>query len=89
MRAPMAPVPPSALPHGQDETVVAVRDLWKTFDSVVVTHSLDSAFRLADRLAVMEAGRLCAAGTPQEILASTVPFVRRFLDTRAIEVTHS
>lgn len=57
--------------------------------SVVVTHSLDSAFHLADRLAVMDSGRLTAAGTPGEILASTDPFVRRFLDTRAIEVRTS
>ncbi len=70
-----------------DDLILRLRaDLGVT--SVVVTHSLDSAFRLADRLAVMEAGRLCAEGTPEEILASTVPFVRRFLDTRAIAVTH-
>jgi phospholipid/cholesterol/gamma-HCH transport system ATP-binding protein len=68
-----------------DDLILRLRaDLGVT--SVVVTHSLDSAFRLADRLAVMDAGRLCAAGTPQEILASTVPFVRRFLDTHAIKV---
>ncbi len=68
-----------------DDLILRLRaDLGVT--SVVVTHSLDSAFRLADRLAVMDAGQLCAAGTPDEILASSVPFVRRFLDTRAIEV---
>lgn len=54
--------------------------------SVVVTHSLDSAFHLADHLAVLDSGRLTASGTPEEILTSTDPFVRRFLDTRAIEV---
>jgi phospholipid/cholesterol/gamma-HCH transport system ATP-binding protein len=69
-----------------DDLILRLRaDLGVT--SVVVTHSLDSAFRLADRLAVMEAGQLCASGTPQEILASPVPFVRRFLATRAVEVT--
>ncbi|MDQ7857435.1 MAG: ATP-binding cassette domain-containing protein [Armatimonadota bacterium] len=60
------------------------RDLGVT--SVVVTHSVDSAFRLADRLAVMEAGRLLASGTPAEIVASGHPFIKQFLDTRAIEV---
>jgi phospholipid/cholesterol/gamma-HCH transport system ATP-binding protein len=54
--------------------------------SVVVTHSVDSAFRLADQLAVMEAGRLLASGSPADILASGHPFVRKFLETRAIEV---
>ncbi len=57
--------------------------------SVVVTHSLDSAFHLADRLAVMDSGRLTAVGTPDEILGSADPFVRRFLDTRAVEVKPS
>lgn len=53
---------------------------------VVVTHDLDSAFRLGDHLGVMEAGRLIASGRPQEILESSNPFVRRFLATRAVEV---
>lgn len=71
--------------HTVDDLILRLRaDLGVT--SVVVTHSLDSAFRLADRLAVMDAGRLCASGRPQEILTSSVPFVRKFLDTRAIEV---
>jgi phospholipid/cholesterol/gamma-HCH transport system ATP-binding protein len=55
--------------------------------SIVVTHSIESAFRLANSLAVMEAGHLVAIGTPAEIMTSTNPFVRRFLETRAIEVT--
>ncbi|MDR7518011.1 MAG: ATP-binding cassette domain-containing protein [Armatimonadota bacterium] len=55
--------------------------------SVVVTHSVDSAFYLADRLAVMDAGRFTAVGTPQDILASPDPFVRKFLETRTVEVT--
>ncbi len=50
--------------------------------SVVVTHDLDSAFRVGDRIAVMETGRLLTSGRPDEIRASTHPFVRRFLATR-------
>ena len=71
-----------------DDLILQLRaDLEVT--SVVVTHDLDSAFRLADRLAVMDAGRLEAAGRPEEILASPNPFVRRFLATRAVVVTSS
>jgi phospholipid/cholesterol/gamma-HCH transport system ATP-binding protein len=54
--------------------------------SVVVTHDLASAFRLADRMAVMDAGALLASGTPEEILRSSHPFIVRFVETRAIEV---
>lgn len=72
--------------HTVDSLILRLRkDLGVT--SVVVTHSLDSAFHVADSLAVMDGGRLIASGSPQEILASQDPFVRRFLDTRAVEVT--
>lgn len=74
--------------HKVDGLVLRLREELGV-SSVVVTHSLDSAFHLADRLAVMESGRLTASGTPQEILESADPFVRRFLDTRAIEVRAS
>jgi phospholipid/cholesterol/gamma-HCH transport system ATP-binding protein len=57
--------------------------------SIIVTHDLDSAFHLADRLSVMEAGQILASGTPGEILESTQPFVRRFLATRTVEVRPS
>jgi len=63
-----------------DDLILRLRDdLGVT--SIVVTHDLDSAFRLADRLAVMEAGRLVAEGRRDEIRSSTHPFVKRFLAT--------
>jgi phospholipid/cholesterol/gamma-HCH transport system ATP-binding protein len=71
-----------------DQLILRLRaDLGVT--SVVVTHNLDSAFHLADRLSVMEAGQILASGTPAEILESTHPFVRRFLATRTVEVRPS
>jgi phospholipid/cholesterol/gamma-HCH transport system ATP-binding protein len=70
-----------------DDLILRLRDdLGVT--SIVVTHDLDSAFRLADRLAVMEAGHLVAEGRTDEIRASTQPFVRRFLGTH-FEVARS
>ncbi|MDR7556668.1 MAG: ATP-binding cassette domain-containing protein [Armatimonadota bacterium] len=65
-----------------DELILRLRaDLGTT--AVVVTHDLASAFRLADELAVMDAGRLVAAGTPAAIRASAHPFVQRFLASGA------
>jgi phospholipid/cholesterol/gamma-HCH transport system ATP-binding protein len=70
-----------------DDLILRLRDdLGVT--SIVVTHDLDSAFRLADRLAVMEAGHFVAEGRTDEIRASTQPFVRRFLATH-FEVARS
>jgi phospholipid/cholesterol/gamma-HCH transport system ATP-binding protein len=65
-----------------DELILRLRaELGTT--AVVVTHDLASAFRLADGLAVMDAGRLVAVGTPAAIRASTHPLVHRFLASGA------
>ena len=47
---------------------------------VVVTHELPSAFRIADRLAMLYQGSLIAVGTKEEFQNSTHPRVRQFLD---------
>jgi phospholipid/cholesterol/gamma-HCH transport system ATP-binding protein len=47
--------------------------------SMVISHDIASAFRVADRLAVLYDGRLAAEGTPEEVRRSTHPFVQRFL----------
>ncbi len=46
---------------------------------LVVTHALDSAFRIADRVAMIHQGSLIAVGTPEEFKASTHPRVRQFV----------
>lgn len=50
--------------------------------SIVVTHDLESAFQVGDRVALLTEGILRAAGTPQEILESDDPVVRRFMHRR-------
>jgi len=47
---------------------------------LVVTHSLKSAFRISDRLAMLYRGSLVGVGTPAEFKASRHPRVRQFLD---------
>lgn len=46
---------------------------------IVVTHDLESAFRVADRIALIHGGRILAQGEPAEIKDSSDPTVRRFL----------
>lgn len=41
----------------------------------VVTHDLDIAARYCDRIAVMESGKICSVGTPEETI--TVDMIRR------------
>lgn len=47
--------------------------------SVVVTHDVASAMRIADRIVMFAHGQVLAAGTPAEITASNLPAVRNFL----------
>ena len=48
--------------------------------SVMVTHDVRGAFRVADRLALLSEGRIVMQGTPQEFLDSKDPKVREFLE---------
>jgi len=47
--------------------------------SVVVTHDMASAYKIADRIAMLYQGRIIAAGEPDEIKHSKDPFVRQFI----------
>jgi phospholipid/cholesterol/gamma-HCH transport system ATP-binding protein len=47
--------------------------------SVVVTHEMDSAFRIADRMVLLDRGRFIVSGTPDEMKNSTDPLVRQFV----------
>lgn len=47
--------------------------------SMVISHDIASAFKVADRLAVLYDGHLAAEGTPEEVRRSQDPFVQRFL----------
>jgi len=47
---------------------------------VFVTHDLDEAIRLADRIAIMEGGRIVQIGTPEELVTRPAnAYVRRFV----------
>jgi phospholipid/cholesterol/gamma-HCH transport system ATP-binding protein len=46
---------------------------------VVVTHDMESAFRIADRIAMLFEGRIIASGTPEEIRKSPDPVVQQFI----------
>ena len=47
---------------------------------IVVTHELASAFRIADRIAMLYKGSFLAVGTKDEISNSQDPRIRQFLD---------
>jgi len=47
---------------------------------IVVTHEMPSAFRIADRIAMLHKGTFISVGTKDEIRVSQDPRVRNFLD---------
>ena len=62
-----------------DELILVLKQAFK-MTVIVVTHELPSAFRIADRIAMLYQGSFLAVGTRDEIRASTHPRIRQFLD---------
>ena len=62
-----------------DELIVLLKEAFQ-MTVVVVTHELPSAFRIADRIAMLYKGTFSSVGTKDEIRASQNPRVRQFLD---------
>ena len=53
--------------------------------SLVVTHDMNSVFRIADRVAYLREGKIYFLGTPEELRDSEDRFVRSFVEGRSIE----
>lgn len=49
---------------------------------VVITHDMDSAYRISDRIAMLYEGKMRAVGTVEEIRDSEDPLVRAFVEGR-------
>jgi len=53
--------------------------------SVVVTHDMTSAFKVADRIVMLHEGKIVADGTPEEFRTTQDPIVHRFVTGEADE----
>jgi phospholipid/cholesterol/gamma-HCH transport system ATP-binding protein len=62
-----------------DELILLLRETLQ-MTVIVVTHELSSAFRIADRIAMLYQGSFSSIGTKAQIKASQNPRVRQFLD---------
>jgi len=52
-----------------------------TVTSVVISHDVGSAFHIADRIAMLNEGRVVEEGTPAAVRNTKEPFTRQFLAT--------
>ncbi|SES26206.1 glycine betaine/L-proline ABC transporter ATP-binding protein [Psychrobacillus sp. OK032] len=63
----------------QNELLQLHSDMGKTF--IFITHDLDEALRIGDRIALMKDGEIVQIGTPEEILMSpSNEYVERFVE---------
>lgn len=62
-----------------NELIVCCQEEWGT-GTLVVTHDLDCAYRVGDRLMLIDDGRIVFEGDRSAFQASPEPAVRRFLD---------
>jgi osmoprotectant transport system ATP-binding protein len=54
---------------------------------IMVTHDVQEAFELADRICLMDQGRIVQIGTPQELLFNPAnDFVKQFLDAQRVQL---
>lgn len=64
-----------------DDLIVSMQETLGV-TSVVVTHDMDSAFRVSDRIAMLAKRHIVAQGTVQQMQQSEQPDVRAFFDAR-------
>ena len=78
MDEPFSALDPLIRAHLQDELLKLQQHLQRTI--VFVSHDLDEAFKLGNRIAIMEGGRIVQSGTPREIFFNPVnQYVRDFV----------
>jgi phospholipid/cholesterol/gamma-HCH transport system ATP-binding protein len=64
---------------GIDQLILRLKQVFQ-MTIVVVTHEMPSAKLIADRVAMMNRGRVVAAGTLEEVRANPDPWVQQFLN---------
>jgi phospholipid/cholesterol/gamma-HCH transport system ATP-binding protein len=64
---------------GLDHLLIRLREVFGV-TLIVVTHELESAFAVGERIALIDRGRILTIGTRDEVRASQDAVVRRFLD---------
>jgi phospholipid/cholesterol/gamma-HCH transport system ATP-binding protein len=63
-----------------DELIEKLKTEFK-LTSVVISHDIPSALRLADQIVFLDSGKVVFSGLPEEFVKSEHPAIRRFLDS--------
>lgn len=66
-----------------NDLIITLRDKLKV-TSIVVTHDMHSAYKVADRIAMLYNGKIIALGSPDEIRSSKNTYVQQFIRGEAV-----
>ncbi len=79
MDEPFSALDPLIKVHMQDELLKLQEKVRRTI--LFVTHDLDEALKIGDKIAIMEAGRIIQSGTPEEIIVNPrTEYVANFVE---------
>jgi len=66
-----------------NDLIIEMREKLK-ITSVAITHDIKSAYKVADRIAMLYNGVIIETGTPEEIRNTSNPIVRQFIEGSAV-----
>ena len=67
-----------------DEMIVSTRARLN-LTSIVISHDMASALRIADRIHLLAEGRVAGSGTPDELIGGKVPLALRFMQASSVD----
>ena len=70
--------------HVVDDLILRTRDRFGV-TSIVISHDMAATLRIADSVHLLDGGRMLVSGTPAELLESSDPEVKQFLESSAID----
>ncbi len=65
-----------------NELIIRMRETLK-MTSIAITHDMKSAYKIADRMAMLYQGKIIEVGTPEEIKNSPNPIVQQFIQGKS------
>lgn len=63
-----------------DNLILSTHKLKEGTTSIMVSHDLAAAFRIADHIAMLDSGRVLLWGTPEDFFKSEIELVKRFVN---------
>ncbi|WP_415063368.1 ABC transporter ATP-binding protein [Bdellovibrio sp.] len=62
-----------------DNLILSTHKLREGVTSIMVSHDLSAAFRIADHIAMLDSGRVLLYGTPEDFFNTDIELVKRFV----------